>query len=107
MNEFLMTPPAIFMILLAVIGLAMWASRGLSPKGSPTPGKEDPYACGQDVPSGRYQPGYADFFQFAFLFTILDVATLMIGTVVAGGVWLTVLVLGIVVLALIILFRRD
>ena len=107
MNDLLLTPPVVFALIFTLAGLILWLSRFLSPKGQPAAGKEDPYACGQDVPTGRYQPGYADFFQFAFLFTIIDVATLMLGTVAPQMVWLTVPIFAIVGLALLILFRKD
>lgn len=107
MNEWLLTPPAVFLMILAVIGVLSMLVKSLSPQGSPSAGKEEPYACGQDVPTGRFQPGYDDFFHFAFMFTILDVVTLMVGTVSEGAVWLTVAVLAVIGLAVIILFRRD
>jgi NADH:ubiquinone oxidoreductase subunit 3 (subunit A) len=107
MSDWMLTPPIVFMLLFTIAGLILFLSRFIAAKGQATPGKDDPYACGQDVPTGRYQPGYADFFQFAFLFTILDVATLMLGTVAKSGIWLTIPILAIVGLALVILFRKD
>lgn len=107
LNEILLTPPVAFVVALAVIGLLAWLVKGLAIRSNPTPGKGEPYACGQDVPTGRIQPGYNDFFHFAFLFTILEVVALILGTVTANAVWLTIVILCVVVLAIFILFRRD
>jgi len=106
-SDWLLTPPAAFLIMLAVAGLFSLIVRGLATRSNPSSVKTDSYACGQEVPTGRVQPGYDDFFHFAFLFTILEVVALILGTVPANGIWLTLVVLSIVVLALLILFRRD
>ena len=107
LSDLLLSPLAIFVIMLAVFGLIGWLVKGLAIKSNPTPNKGDPYACGQKVPTGKIQPNYFDFFHFAFLFTILEVVALMIGTVTANAVWLTVVILSVIVLAIFILFRRD
>lgn len=107
LNELLLTPPVAFVVALAVIGLLAWLVKGLAISGNPSPGKGEPYACGQNVPTGRIQPGYSDFFHFAFLFTILEVVALILGTVTANAIWLTLVILSVVVLAIFILFRRD
>ena len=107
LNDLLLSPLAIFVIILVVVGLlAQWA-KSLAIRSNPTPGKGDPYACGQKVSTGKIQPGYFDFFHFAFLFTILEVVALLIGTVTENAIWLTVIILFIIVLAIFILFRKD
>jgi len=107
LNELLLTPPVAFVVALAVIGLLAWLVKGLATRSNPTPGKGEPYACGQNVPTGKIQPGYSDFFHFAFLFTILEVVALILGTATADAIWLTLVILCVVVLAIFILFRRD
>jgi len=107
-NNLMLIPPLDFLLLFAVIAVFVWLSRGLSPRGvAHTAGKGEPYACGQEVSTGRIQPSYSDFFPFAFFFTIMHVAALMIGTIPAGAVWLAAPFLAIAVLAIIILFRKD
>ena len=103
----LLSPPVAFLILLAVIALLSFLAKGLSPAGLKSAGKGEPYACGQDVPTGRIQPGYGEFYPFAFFFTIMHVATLVLGTVPKGEVWLAVPFLAISALAIVILFRKD
>ncbi|MCL2479540.1 MAG: hypothetical protein FWF22_08560 [Treponema sp.] len=107
MNALFLSPPFDFFLLFAVISVLAALSRGLSPRGVWSHGKGEPYACGQDVATGRIQPSYSDFFPFAFFFTIMHVATLMLCTIPAGAIWLAVPFLAIAFLAIIILFRKD
>lgn len=108
LNDLLLSPVVIFLIVLAVVALLAWLSKGLEARSnSVAPGKGEPYACGQNVPTGKIQPGYGDFFQFAFLFTLLEVVALVVGTITASAVWLSAVILLIVALAIFILFRRD
>ena len=107
LNELLLTPPVVFVAVLVVVGLLALLVKGLAIQGKPSQGKGEPYACGQNVPTGKIQPGYKDFFHFAFLFTILEVVALILGTVTANAIWLTLVILSVVVLAIFILFRRD
>jgi len=104
--DLLLSPPLAFALLFGVIGLLSYLSRGLAAKGEPSDGKGEPYACGQDVATGRVQPGYG-FFQVAFAFTIFEVVALLLGTGGAVSAWLAGLVLAVVALAVLILFRRD
>ena len=107
MINWMLTPPLAFLLLLIVISGLSWLTRGLSPKGAHSAGKGEPYACGQDVPTGRIQPSYSEFFPFAFFFTIMHVAALVIATVPGDAVWLAIPFLAIAGLAIVILFRKD
>ncbi|MBN1334674.1 MAG: hypothetical protein JXB39_01805 [Deltaproteobacteria bacterium] len=75
----LISPPVAFLILL-VIGLAGTAlASGLAARATSNPfGKFRSYACGEDIPKARVQPDYSMFFPFAFAFTILHVAALVV-----------------------------
>ena len=107
MSNWMLTPPVDFIILLAVIGLLSWSAGFLSPRGKQTAGKGESYACGEDVQTGKIQPGYSEFFPFAFFFTIIHVVTLVLGTVPAGDVWLAMPFIAVSILSIIILLRRD
>ena len=107
LNDLLLSPPIALVIMIAVVGLLALLARGLATRSNPTPGKGEPYACGQEVETGRIQPSYDEFFHFAFLFTILEVAALVVATVTAAAAWLAVVILVVIALALLILFRRD
>jgi len=100
-------PPLDFLLFIAVFCLLTWAAKFLAPKGKASAGKGEPYACGQDVATGRIQPGYGEFFSVAFFFTIMHVATLVLGTVPKNAVWIALPFLAISALAIVILFRKD
>jgi len=105
--DWLLLPPFAFVILLAVFWFFSWAAKFLAPKGKYSEGKGEPYACGQDVNTGRIQPGYGEFFPFAFFFTIMHVATLVLATVPSNAVWIAMPFLAVSALAIVILFRKD
>ena len=107
MGNLLLSPPIDFLILLVVFALMALLARPLSPAGKETAGKGEPYACGQNVSTGRIQPSYNEFFPFAFFFTIMHVAALVLGTVPAGAAWMAIPFLAIAALAIVILFRGD
>ena len=107
MEHLLLMPPLDFLVLLAVAALLSLAAKKLAARGAQSAGKGEPYACGQDVNTGRIQPSYTEFFSVAFFFTILHVTALVLGTVPANAVWLAVPFLLIAVLAIVILFRKD
>ena len=107
MGNLLLSPPIDFLILLVVFALMSWLAKPLSPVGKETAGKGEPYACGQNVSTGRIQPSYNEFFPFAFFFTIMHVAALVLGTVPADAAWMAIPFLAIAALAIVILFRGD
>jgi NADH:ubiquinone oxidoreductase subunit 3 (subunit A) len=57
----------------------------LGPKSKAEGGKLTTYACGEDIPGKKVQPSY-HLFHFAFFFTILHIAALVIATVPSGSV---------------------
>jgi NADH-quinone oxidoreductase subunit A len=111
MQNFLLTPPIAFVILLAAaIGISRLLSV-LSFKGKDRPqGAGTSYACGEDTYSPYVQPEYGQFFPFAFFFTILHVITLMIATVPMQTLRtfaMAVFYIAGAIIGLFILFRRD
>jgi NADH:ubiquinone oxidoreductase subunit 3 (subunit A) len=104
-------PPVAFVIVLGAVWLQ---SRGMdlfSPRrpGPDAPGKRKPYASGEDVDDHRAQPDYAQFFHFAFFFTLLHVVALVVATVPRGVPAAAALAAAFVVSAgvgLLVLFRR-
>jgi len=106
MNPIWLTPPIAFIVFL-VISLALSKVGGLiAARGSDLPGKTKAYACGEDIKQNSSQPDYGQFFHFAFFFTVMHVAVLIIATVPAGISFMAGLYLAAAVLALFILFRR-
>lgn len=106
MNTILLSPPAAFLILLALSMGFTALSRLIAARGTESAGKLKSYACGEDVPESQGQPEYAQFFRFAFFFTIMHVVVLVVATNPAGISPMAFAYLGVAALSLFMLFRR-
>jgi NADH:ubiquinone oxidoreductase subunit 3 (subunit A) len=110
MQKILLSPPVVFVLLLAWTMMIASLLSHLSFKPSKRqPDTEKSYACGEDVPTHLMQPDYSQFFPFAFFFTILHVITLMIATVPVETLEsFSIAVIYIIgaITGLVILFRR-
>lgn len=105
------TTPLVFLAALVVAMVLLRLCGLLSPevKTPPGSGKGKAYACGEDVKDHRAQPDYAQFFPFAFFFTIMHVLALVVTTVPVGSLSATVLAIGYagcLAVGLLVLFRR-
>ena len=104
------TPPVAFLIILATTLLIS----GLLSKISFKVRKDErssatSYSCGEEGLTPFIQPDYAQFFPFAFFFTILHVTALIITTVpveTLGSLSIAMVYLAGAMTALFILFRR-
>ena len=110
METLLLLPPIAFAVVIGVGLLLSVIFKPLAAKAGPRPaeGKLKAYACGEDVKEHRAAPEYAQFFPFAFFFTIMHVIALIVATVPSGSVRisaLAVLYLLAAVMGLFILFR--
>ena len=110
MANWLLVPPIAFIVVLLLSMLLSKVSKALEFHDNSAPGgKYKSYACGENVDSPRVQPGYEQFFPFAFFFTILHVAALTITTVpvgTAGTYTMAVIYIVGVVIGLVVLFRK-
>jgi NADH:ubiquinone oxidoreductase subunit 3 (subunit A) len=81
-NSFLLSPPIVFLLVMAVVlGFAMVITKlAVKPKRLPE-GLTKAYSCGEELPTHMIQPDYSQFYPFAFYFTILHVVALMAATV--------------------------
>jgi hypothetical protein len=110
MSMLLLVPPVALTLLIMVVWVLSTASGTLSFKRKGARGALDkPYASGETLKNNRVQVDYAQFFPFAFFFTILHVVTLVVATSPArtlqGLAIAIIYVLG-AFLGLFILFRR-
>ena len=81
MSLSILIPPVAFLIVfMVVIVFALLLAR-LAFKKKSADGTLKAYACGEEAPDTMIKPDYGQFFPFAFFFTILHVAALMITTV--------------------------
>jgi NADH:ubiquinone oxidoreductase subunit 3 (subunit A) len=110
MSTFLLTPPVAFGIsFLVVLGLFSAMSRLAFRGKHRTGGVEEPYACGEDLPTHMIQPNYGQFMHFAFFFTILHVVALTVATVpveTQGVLLFAVLYILGAIVGLSVLYRR-
>ncbi len=107
MYDIIISPPIAFLILLAVCALVLFVSRLLAARGSDAKNKLNAYACGESMEENQAQPDYAQFFKFAFFFTIMHVVALMVATSPDGISPITGIYLGVTGLSLFMLFRKE
>ncbi len=110
MYNFLLSPPVAFLLVLGVLLFAFWAASSLSyRRRGPTGALTRSYTGGEQMDRNRIQPDYGQFFPFAFFFTLLHVATLLVATVPlenAGSLTIAAIYILGALLGLFILFRR-
>ena len=95
--DFLISPPAGFLVFLAIGFLIYFLGSKLAPKLKKEGGKTATYACGEDLPGVKLQFGYRLFFFIALFFTMMHVAALVIATIPGGKI----VFFGIIYLAMI------
>ena len=110
MVNWLLIPPAAFIVILLISALLSRVSRAIEYHDSGAPGgKYKSYACGENVEKPRLQPEYSQFFPFAFFFTIMHVVALVIATVpkeTHGTAFIAALFVLCALSGLFILFRK-
>jgi NADH:ubiquinone oxidoreductase subunit 3 (subunit A) len=113
MIPWVLLPPFAFGIMLFVVLLLSSLMKKASFRGPQGIGADKAYSCGEDMAVNSYRPEYAQFFPFAFFFTIMHVAVLVLATVPeasgAGGNWFFIAALYVVValIALSVVMRKE
>ena len=85
MHDLLLSPFVAFAIFCALAYGIYRLGGKLAARSEDSPGKHQPYACGEDLMPPRAQLSYRAFFKLALMFGILHLATLVIATLPAGG----------------------
>ncbi len=110
MSVLLLLPPVALTLLVLVVWALSRASGSLAfRRKDPRGALDKPYAGGETIRSHRVQVDYAQFFPFAFFFTILHVVTLVVATSPARtlqSVAIAIIYVLGALLGLFILFRR-
>ena len=106
MGNIILSPPIAFMIILLVTVLMAYSSKLIAAHGTASSGKGEAYGCGENVDPHQVNPDYAQFFSFAFFFTIMHVVVLIVSTMPGGFSLLAFAYILIAVMALFILFRK-
>jgi NADH:ubiquinone oxidoreductase subunit 3 (subunit A) len=81
----LLSPPVAFLIAMGIAYAIYGFGKVLGPAPTPSPGKLEPYACGENFEAGKFSFGYRRFFIAALFFTIMHVAVLSVATVPGGA----------------------
>lgn len=82
MNNIFLSPPVVFLTLLAVIGFLNYLfSKYAFRKAASGGASRKAYSCGEEFSGHLIQPDYSQFFPFAFFFTILHVVAMVVATV--------------------------
>jgi NADH:ubiquinone oxidoreductase subunit 3 (subunit A) len=85
MQNLLLSAPIAFCVFSALAyGLYRFGGR-IGAHGKETPGKRQPYACGEDLLPPEAQLSYHAFFKLALVFGVLHLATLVIAILPSGG----------------------
>ena len=111
MDNWLLWSPVVFLVALVGAGglYGLMGTLSLTSAKPPSGGRTKAYACGEDVADSRVQPDYAQFFPFAFFFTIMHVFALVVATVPGGSLSAAAVAVGYAVAAaigLFVLFRE-
>jgi hypothetical protein len=106
MGQVLLYPPIAFLVFLLVGYLIYRLSKALGPKPNLVEGKLCTYACGEDIPGKKARYSY-HLFHFAFFFTVLHVAALVIATVPSGTIALVGIVYLLIALITVVILLTD
>jgi NADH:ubiquinone oxidoreductase subunit 3 (subunit A) len=82
--DILLSPPIAFLLAVAIAYGVYFFGVLIGERSQPTPGKVEPYACGEEFAAEKFAIGYRRFFIGAIFFTVMHVAVLTIATVPDG-----------------------
>ncbi len=103
--KILLSPPIAFLLFM-LVGYGLYAlGNRMAGAPVPEPGKDEPYACGNEYEGQRFQFGYQKFYIAALFFTIMHVAIMTIATVPTGtGAYKAITYLAVIALSIYILY---
>lgn len=79
-KELLFSPVTVFFAVCAAIFIFAAVLSKFSAEGTLSEKGLDSYACGQQGMEGYVNPGYSQFFTYAFIFTVMHVLTMVVAT---------------------------
>lgn len=87
MRAILLSPPAVLLVYMG-LGYGLYRlGRAFAAQGEDHPGKEEPYACGEDLRPAPIKLSYHSFFRLALMFSVLHLATLTVSTLPGRGLF--------------------
>ena len=108
-SDLLLSPPIAGGLFLA-LAYGLYRLGGiLAAGGEESPGKHQPYACGEDLLPPEAQLAYHAFFQLALMFALLHLATLIVSTLPADGAsrHIALVYLGGIVVSVLVLTKEP
>ena len=105
MEQLILSPPIVFIILLLCGVFFSLMVSYLAPRSIPTEERMS-LICGQRNVDHMVSPDYEQFFPFAFFFTIMHVLVLVVATAPKDSITLPLIYVGAGILSLLILFRE-
>lgn len=105
--DILLSPPIAFLLAMGIAWLVYGFGKLLGPALNATPGKLEPYACGESFEAEKLSFGYSRFFVSALFFTIMHVAVLSVATVPGGAVAFRAIAYLVVIAASISILYSD
>lgn len=106
MDTLILTPPVAFLIFVLLFSVCSRGFARYSHEGSRGRNGLDSYACGQRDVRNYVNPDYSQFFQYAFLFTIMHVLVMVVATAPYDAPILPVVFIAAGIFCLVIIFRR-
>jgi NADH:ubiquinone oxidoreductase subunit 3 (subunit A) len=76
----LLSPPIVLLVFFSITYFLYWLGGKIAASSQETPGKHEPYACGEDLAPAKTQLSYRAFFRLALMFGILHVTALVLST---------------------------
>ncbi len=80
MSSLLVSPPALFLLAVAVSVLLYLIGSVIARKAGDTVGKLSTYACGENLPPGKSQVNVRSFFLYVAFFMVFDISAFLLGT---------------------------
>jgi len=106
--DILLSPPAAFVVFLAIFWLIYRAAGKTAPRGKASSGKTTSYACGEDIPGFKVKFAYRKYFFMALFFTMMHVAALVVATLPGGPInYFGLFYLGMIFLSVMALITRS
>lgn len=106
--SFFLTPPVAFLIFVIIVYTSYAVGSIFTAKSrADIHGRDEIYACGEDVKPKTPAVNFLQFFLFALFFTIIDIVALVLGTVSHAPVVLVIAYLGAISLSLYVLMRKE
>ncbi|MDF1514366.1 MAG: NADH-quinone oxidoreductase subunit A [Anaerolineae bacterium] len=76
----LLSPPIVMALFMGLTVLIYWIGGKIAARSDETPGKHEPYACGEDLTPSKAMLSYHSFFRLALMFGLLHVSALVLST---------------------------